>query len=446
MHSEEFVLKEGISKIEIIKKILILAVPIILSNLLYTLQNVVSLLLVSPLGKEAVAGVGFGSTLLWFVYATMATVYTGVNVLTAQLVGAGQKAGRFLTSGVMLSFLFSLPMVGFGEAFIRLFLNLFNTPQEVVKTALLYLEPIFYLLPFTFITNTFNGAFNGLGRTKVVLYATIFTTATNILLALLLIYGKCGFPKLGVKGAGWAVALAESFAVFVYLPFVLREDFINPLRDKKFSGRDLFRLLKIGLPTGVERSIMSFSYNVFIGLVAVCGTTVLAAFQIGLRIEAVSFTVGMAFAFVSTTLVGQNFGAKNPYGVKEGTKYTLFVAISVMTILGGFIALSSPTLVHLFTSDPQVEHWAVRYLWIIAISQPLMAVIFVLSGAIRGLGKTQIPLIVNISNFWLVRLLPSMFLLKAYKTPYIPWGFMVAENVTRSLTYLLIYRIILGKE
>ena len=440
MTSESFVIKEGTPKVEIIQKILKLAIPIILSNLLYTVQNAVSLLLVAPLGKEAIAGVGFGSTLLWFVYATMATVYTGVNVLTAQSVGAGKRAGRFLTIGAILSIFFALPTVLFGETFIGFFLKLFNTPEEVIKIATLYLEPIFLLLPFAFITNTFNGAFNGLGRTKVVLYATVFTTVANILLAVVLIYGKGGFPKLGVEGAGWAVALAESFATFVYIPFALREDFINPLKDRIFSAKDLLRLLKIGIPTGIERVVMSFSYNIFVGLVAVCGTAVLAAFQIGLRIEAVSFTIGMAFAFASTTLVGQNFGAKNPYGVKVGAKYTLLVASTVMTFLGLLIAASSPLLVGFFTKDPQVEHWAIRYLWIIAISQPLMAVIFVLSGAIRGLGKTQIPLMVNISNFWLVRLLPSMLLLKVFKTPYIPWGFMVLENVTRSSTYLFLYK------
>ena len=439
MSSESFVIKERISKVGIIQKILKLAIPIILSNLLYTVQNIVSLLLVAPLGKKAIAGVGFGSTLLWFVYATMATVYTGVNVLTAQSVGANQRAGRFLTIGVFLSILFALPTVLFGETFIGFFLKLFNTPEEVIKTATFYLKPIFLLLPFVFITNTFNGAFNGLGRTKVVFYATVFTTVANILLAIVLIYGKVGFPKLGVEGAGWAVAVAESFAVFVYIPFALREEFINPLKDRNISFRDLFKLLKIGIPTGVERTIMSFSYNIFVGLVAVCGTAVLAAFQIGLRIEAVSFTIGMAFAFAATTLVGQNFGAKNPYGVKVGAKYTLLVASTVMTFLGVLIAVNSPLLVGFFTKDHQVEYWAIRYLWIIAISQPLMAVIFVLSGAIRGLGKTHIPLVVNISNFWLVRLLPSIFLLKFFKTPYIPWGFMILENITRSSTYLFLF-------
>jgi putative MATE family efflux protein len=262
------VIEKGTPKREVIKKVLLLAFPIILSNLLYTVQNVVSLLLVSPLGKEAIAGVGFASTLLWFVYATMATVYTGVNVLTAQSIGANKSANIYTFWGIVLSVLFALPMVIFGKPFVEFFLKLFSTPEVVVKIAEQYLEPIFLLLPFAFITNSINATFNGLGKTKVILYATIFTTLTNIGLALLLIYGYFGFPRLGVEGAGWAVALAESLAIFVYLPFLLKEKVINPLRGIKLSPEGALKILKIGLPTGIERLIMSFSYNVFVGLVA----------------------------------------------------------------------------------------------------------------------------------------------------------------------------------
>jgi len=347
--------------------------------------------------------------------------------------------GGLVIGGVI----FGASMAIFGKPFVGFFLKLFSTPEGVLKVAEQYLEPIFLLLPFAFVTNSINATFNGLGKTKVILYATLFTTFANIGLAVLLIYGKLGFPRFGVEGAGWAVALAESFALLVYIPFLISEKRVSPLRGVKLSPEGALEILKIGLPTGVERLVMSFSYNVFVGLVALCGATVLAAFQIGLRIEAVSFTVGMAFSFAATTVAGQNFGAKNPYGVKEGTKITLKVAIGVMSLSGVLIAIFSKHLAEIFTKDPEVVYWTVHYLWIIAISQPLMAVIFVLAGSIRGMGKTKIPLVVNISNFWFVRILPSMFLLKVFKTPYVPWGAMIAENVTRSLTYLILYRRLL---
>ncbi|RTZ59338.1 MAG: MATE family efflux transporter [Gammaproteobacteria bacterium] len=443
MSSESFVIKEGTPKGVLIKKVLTLSVPIILSNLLYTVQNFVSLLLVAPLGSLAIAGVGFASTLLWLVYSAMATVYTGVNVLVAQSVGANKRAGIYTSLGVILSVLFALPLTLWGEELIKFFLSLFGTPKEVLETAVEYLKPIFLLLPFAFVTNSLNAVFNGLGKTKVVFYATIFTTAVNIFLALVLIYGKLGFPALGVEGAGLAVALAETLAIGVYLPFLLKDERITPRSGEFFNLKELLKLLKVGLPTGIERLIMSFSYNIFVGLVAICGTNALAGFQIGLRIESVSFTIGMAFAFAGTTLAGQNLGAKNPYGIKVGVKTTLAVALILMTSLGILMALFSHPLARFFTNDPEVVSYTVKYLYIVAFSQPLMAVIFVLSGAIRGLGKTKIPLMVNIANFWLVRLIPSMVLLKVFKTPLVPWGAMITENLTRSLSYLYIYKKVL---
>ncbi len=433
----------SVGKFELLRRIFLTSLPVILSNLLYTFQNAVSLFLIAPLGAAAIAGVGFGSTFLWVVYASMAAVYTGVNVSVAKEVGGGKRAGRFLTLGVLLSAVTALPLVFWGDSLFKGFLNLFTNDMGVVENASLYLKPIFLLLPFAFITNALNAAFNGLGKTEVIFYATVFTTAANLSLSYLLIFGKLGLPKLGVEGAGWGVALAESFAALIYLPFLLKSPEINPLSDKRIALREIFEFLKLGIPTGVERVAMSLSYNIFVGLVAVCGTAVLAAFQIGLRVESLSFTVGMAFAFVATTVAGQNLGAENPEGLKRGIKTLWGLAASVMSTLGVLIALFSKPLAGIFTDNPEVLSYSVQYLTLVALSQPLMATVFVLSGTIRGLGKTQIPLLVNISLFWLVRLFPSMFLLKFVKSPFVPWGFMLSENLVRSSVYVLLFRRIL---
>jgi len=120
------VIRKEASQKEVLKTVLNLALPILLSNLLYTLQNVVSLLLVSPLGKEVIAGVGFASTLLWLIYATTEVVYTGVNVLVAQAVGAGKRGGSILLAGFILSVAISLPVTLWGEELLRLFLISFS--------------------------------------------------------------------------------------------------------------------------------------------------------------------------------------------------------------------------------------------------------------------------------------------------------------------------------
>ena len=417
-----------------------LAVPIVLSNLLYTFQSIVSLLLVSPLGKEVIAGVGFASTLLWFIYAVVEAVYTGVNVLVAQSVGRKERAGRFLLLGFTLSVLISLPMVLWADEFFRSFLASFSTPREVVEVSLEYLKPVILLLPLVFVTNVMNAGFTGLGKTQVVFLATLFVTALNVVLSLLLIYGFLGFPVLGVKGAGWAVAISESLAAVFYLPYLLKEEGINPLKDPTFRFGELLNLLKLGFPSGVEEILMTLSYNFFVGLVATCGTSALAAYHVGLRVESFSVAVGFAFSFVATTVVGQNFGAGNRKGVEEALKSTLLLASWIMSLLGIFMGLFSKEFVQIFTKDGEVVHWAVRYLWIVAFSQPFMAVHFVLSGALKGLGKTHLPLLVNTLSFWAVRVIPSLALLNLYRTPYVPWGAMFLENTLRALFFLVLWK------
>jgi len=434
------VIRKEASQKEVLKTVLNLALPILLSNLLYTLQNVVSLLLVSPLGKEVIAGVGFASTLLWLIYATTEVVYTGVNVLVAQAVGAGKRGGSILLAGFILSVAISLPVTLWGEELLRLFLISFSTPTKVIDVALEYLRPILLLLPLAFITNAINAGFNGLGKTRVIFFATLFVSVLNVVLSLVLIYGFLGFPALGAKGAGWAVAVSEGLATFFYLPFLLREEQINPLRDFEVRLESLLKLVKVGFPAGLEEVLMTLSYNFFVGLVANCGTAALAAFHVGLRIESLSFAVGMAFSFVATTVVGQNFGAGNKEGIKRGVEVTLLLTVSVMTILGLFIALFSRLFTEFFTKDTEVVYWSVRYLWMVAFSQPFLAVAFVLSGALRGLSKTQLPLVVNTLSFWGVRIVPSLLLLNFFKTPYVLWGAMVLEGVLRALTYLVLWK------
>ena len=415
-------------------KVLKVAVPIVLSHLLYTVQGLVSIFLVSPLGKEVIAGVGFASTLLWFVYAVTEVVYTGVNVLVAQNSGKKEKTGRVLISGFFLSVVVALPMVFWGEDFFRFFLSSFSTP-EIVEVSLNYLRPVLLFLPFLFITNVINAGFTGVGKTNVVFLATLFVGLLNVALSAVLIYGLLGFPALGVKGAGWAVAVSESLGALFYLPFLLKEELINPVKDFKVRPKELLAILRLGLPTGIDEVIQSFSYNFFFGLIATCGTSVLAAFQIGLRLESFAVAVGIAFSYAATTLVGQEFGAGDFKGIERSLRATLLLALSVMSFLGILIGVLSEWLVKVFTKEGEVVYWAVRYLLIVALSQPFMAVHFVLSGALKGLGKTYVPLAVNTLSFWTVRVLPSLLLLKFYKTPYVLWGAMTLENMLRALAY-----------
>ncbi|NPA41601.1 MAG: MATE family efflux transporter [Aquificae bacterium] len=421
------------------KKIIKLAFPVIVVNLLYTVESMFSLVLVSGISASAVASVGFSLSLLWFIYSLMALSYTGTSVLVAQRVGAGEDPSPILTTGLVISFLIALPLTFFGRDLVLFLMSLLGASERVVSLAGEYLEPIFWFITVGFMTNTFYGAFNGAGDTKTPMKVAILMNIVNISTAYCLIYGKLGLPALGVAGAGWGIVLSEllAFVIYLYLTAVKGKPFhLSFKTDRKV----VTKFLRIGFPTAVERAITSLSFNIFVGFLAKFGDKVLAAHQIGLRVESISFMVGFGFMVASTVIAGQNFGAKNLKGLVYGTYFTAHLTAFIMGI-GGLLLILFPKYLTLpFSRDPEVIKWAVYYLVIVGISQVPMAYAVIFSGALKGMGRTTVTMVLNIFSFWAFRIVPSYFLLKVFPTPLVPWIFMTVEMFLRALMFFFAFK------
>lgn len=421
------------------KKIVRLAFPIIVVNLLYTVESMFSLLLVSGISASAVASVGFSLSLLWFIYSLMALSYTGTSVLISQRVGAGRDPSPVLFAGLLVSFLIALPLTFYGRELVLFLMSFLGASQNVVSLAGDYLKPIFWFITVGFMTNTFYGAFNGAGDTKTPMKVAILMNVINVSTAYVLIYGKLGLPELGVEGAGWGIVLSESVAFLIYFYLTKFRGVPFPLKFK-LEPSVLKSMFRIGTPTAVERAITSLSFNVFVGFLAKFGDKVLAAHQIGLRVESVSFMVGFGFMVASSVIAGQNYGAKNLQGLAYGIKLTANLTASLMGLLGLLLVFFPHYLTLPFSRDPEVIGWAVYYLIIVGISQVPMAYAVIYSGALKGMGRTTIPMVVNVSSFWLFRIIPSYLLLKVVHSPLVPWVFMTVETFVRAIFFYLAFR------
>jgi len=209
------------------KRIIKLAFPIIVVNLLYTVESMFSLVLVSGISASAVAAVGFSLSLLWFIYSLMSISYTGTSVIVAQKVGAEESPSSVLFSGLLISFLIAFPLTFYGKPLVLFLMELLGASEKVIALSDSYLTPIFWFIIIGFMTNTFYGAFNGAGDTKTPMKIAILMNAVNISTAYCLIYGKFGFPKLGIQGAGWGIVLSEllAFLIYLYLTLFLKKPF-----------------------------------------------------------------------------------------------------------------------------------------------------------------------------------------------------------------------------
>jgi len=427
------------SRIRVARRVLRLALPIILSNLLYTVESAFSVILVSGLSASAVAAVGYSASMLWFIYSLMALAYTGTSVLVAQRVGAGKDPSPALLWGIILSFLIALPLTFWGKDLVSYLMLTFGASQNVASLAREYLEPVFLFITIGFITNAIYAGYNGYGDTKTPFKVALLMNVVNIGSAYLLIYGKFGFPRLEVAGAGWGIALSEVMGLMFYIYLYAKHR--KPFPIKLSLRKDiLLQMLRIGTPTAIERGFTSLSFNIFVGLVAQFGDKALAAHQVGLRVESVSFMIGFGMMIASTTLAGQNYGAKNFKGLDYGVRVSAHTTALIMGLIGLVIALFPQQFSLIFTRDREVINYAVYYLVIVALSQPQMAYASIFSGSLKGMGKTHIPLVVNLSSFWLFRIVPSMIFLKLLPSPIVPWVFMSVETTLRAIIFYWAYK------
>lgn len=425
---------------DILKAVLNVATPVIISNLLYTVETLVSLLLVSHLGKSAIAGVGYSISMMWFVYSLMALTYNGTSIMVSHRVGAGKPFFDVFLSGMVLSLLLSIPIALFGTKFIPELMLLFGAKKDIANIATIYLKPIFLAAFIQFATEVFYATYSGMGQTKFPFKVSVIMNITNITSSYVLINGKLGFRAFGIEGAAFGIVISEvvGFLIYTYVLFVDK-----PFGKLSFKSlKTILEMLKLGIPVTVDRGLTSLSFNLFVGFVARFGNTILAAYQIGLRLESISFMIGYALSISASVLTGQNFGAGNIKGAFRGAKVIANFSALAMGIVGLIVVVLSKYMAMIFTSDKNIIHYAEIYLIMVGLTQVFLSYSFVLSGAIKGLGKTYIPMFVNILSFWIFRIIPILIMLKYIFNPYIPWVFMSVETVARAICFLMVFKIL----
>ncbi|MCS7083966.1 MAG: MATE family efflux transporter [Aquificaceae bacterium] len=433
--------KDGFLKTS--KRVLKLATPIIASNLLYTVESTISILLVSEISPSAVAAVGFSGSMLWFIYSLMALSYTGTTVLVAQRVGANKDPSPALFWGILISLLIATPLTFYGEELLKTLMRALGGSQDVISLSEEYLKPIFTFIAVGFVVNTIYAAYNGFGDTSTPFRVAVLMSLINLTISYILVNGKFGFEKLGVAGAGWGIAISEIAGFFTYLALYVFKS--KPFKVRFSPYLEVLReIFKIGAPSALERALTSLSFNVFVGMVAIFGDRALAAHQIGLRVESASFMVGFGMMIASSTISGQNFGAKNYKGIEYGVWVCAHLGAILMSIISVPLVIFAKPISAFFSNDPEVIRYSIYYLTIVALSQAPMAYASVLSGSLKGMGKTHLPLFVNLGSFWVFRIIPSMALIQTFPTPILPWIFMSIETALRAIIFYIVFKKVLN--
>jgi putative MATE family efflux protein len=382
-----------------------------ISNLLQTLTTTVDVIMVGALGTEApaaVAAVGFGGQFIFLFFSVMISVSAGTIALVSRAIGANDlpEADRVLKQSLVLGAILSIPLTIVGLVFAEPILAGFRAAPDVVALGGAYIRIISLVVFFQFISFLGSAALRGAGDTVTPLWIGVLVNIVNFGINVNLIFGNAVVPRLGVPGA--AIGTATSYVVgAMILLFILvrgKHRLQLHLRGEWVHFDTVKRIFRIGWPAALEQILLQVAFLIWVGMVVVFGTEILAAHQIGLRIQSFAFMPGFGFAIAATALVGQNLGARQPQTAEKSGWEAAKWSVAVMSLIAlGIFAFAEP-IARVFIGDPVVVAYSVIFIRIHAVSIPAVGVFFAIDGALRGAGDTRFPLMTSLSGMYVIRL------------------------------------------
>ncbi|MGC8873121.1 MAG: MATE family efflux transporter [Chloroflexia bacterium] len=424
-----------------------LAGPAVVENLLVMAVFFADTLLIGWLHDDvALAAVGLGSTLMFVANGLFEALAVSAVAVVARACGEGDqvRAAHAAGQALLLAGVASAALLGLFFPLAPTFFRWLGAAPPVVEQGARYIRILLSTSLLSFPMMVANGAMRGAGDTRTPMWITLVMNAWNIVWAGLLIFGPGPFPALRLAGAGWATASARAIGGVLALGALFggRTALRVPVSALWPPDRTLlFRLVRIALPNLGEAVVSRLGYTLFMRMVSSLGTVALAAHQIALRVESLSFMPGWGLSVAAATLAGQALGAGQEELAERSIRRTLLLATLLMASIGGAFALLGPQIVSIFGATAEVLTLAGTAVRIAAAEQPSIAVQMVLAGGLRGSGDTRTPMWVTLVGTICFRLaIVYLFVIVLrWGLPGVWWG-TAADWAGRALLLWALFR------
>lgn len=417
--------------------ILQFAIPMLIGNVFQQFYNIAdSIIIGNYIGKEALAAVGASFPIIFTLVSLVIGFTMGSTIMIAQYFGAKdyRNVKRTIDTLNIVLFFVSIVLTFSGFLLSKPIFRLIQLPEEVIPQASLYLNIYMAGSIFFFGYNSTAAILRGLGDSKTPLYFLIISTIMNVGLALLFVV----VFKLGIAGTAYATLISQAGAFITAVVYLNKT---HKIVNFSFKGlefdREIFkRSLKIGIPSGLQQTIVAVGMIALLWIVNLYGTDVVAAYSVAMRIDSFAALPAMNFAAALSTFVGQNLGAGKPERVKAGMIATLKMTTIISVVATFFSVLFAKPIMSVFTQDPNVVAIGAHYLVIVGLFYVTFSTMFVVNGVMRGAGDTFIPMIITFIALWVVRLPVSYLLAGKFGYIGIWWGTPTGWVVGLILSYI----------
>lgn len=390
---------------KISKKIIFFAFPIFLGNLFQQLYNVVDSLVVGNfLGPDALAAVSSSGSLIFLIVGFISGIFVGAGVVIARYFGANNTKDLSVAVHTTIAFglIAGIVITVAGMAFTPWMLRMMGTPEDVLPNSILYFRLYFAGGLAIVMYNTCMGIFQAVGDSKHPLYYLIISAIINVVLDLLFV-AVLGY---GIGGAAIATVISQFVSAILAFVKLLRVNGVHRvyMRQIRIHRQMLVSILRLGIPTGVQNSVIGFANVIVQSNINSFGSVAMAGCGSYMKLEGFVFLPITSFSVALTTFISQNLGAKQFDRAKKGARFGILGGVLMAEAVGIVLWIFAPIFIRFFNDQPDVIHYGVMQSRTEALFYCLLALSHCLAGILRGAGKSKVPMMVMLICWCAIRI------------------------------------------
>lgn len=423
------------------KQLLTFFFPILLGTFFQQLYNTADAIIVGKfVSKEALAAVGGATgTLINLIVGFFVGLSSGATVILAQHYGArrNEEVSKTAHTGMTLAICGGLVIMIFGILMTPVLLNMLKTPEDVMQDAMTYMRIYFAGMIPSLIYNIGSGILRAVGDSRRPLYFLIASCMVNIVLDVVLVLGF----EMGVAGAALATILSQTVSAVLVLVVLSRaaNSYKLEIRKMGFDMPILARIVRIGLPAGLQSVMYSLSNVIIQSSINGFGTDVMAAWTAWGKMDGTFWMVISAFGIAITTFTGQNFGAGKYDRMRKSVRVCLGMAMGTTVVVSCMLLLLGPYVFRMFSNEETVILQGMEILKTLAPFFFTYICIEIFSGAVRGVGDTVIPTLMTLVGICLLRAVWLMVIAPRVNTvPFTLYCYPITWTIT-SVLFVLYY-------
>jgi len=384
--------------------LLAFAIPIFLGQLFQQLYNTADTLIVGNfIGKEALAAVSSSGNLIFMLVGFLNGTAVGAGVLIAKNYGARDydKMRTAIHTDLAFALVAGVAMTVVGVLLTPHILRWMGTPDNVLPNSIAYFRTYFLGCSASFLYNICTGILQAVGDSRHPLYYLILSSVINVALDLLFV----AVFRWGVASAALATVISQAVSATLCFTRLVRTEEVYrvDVRKIRFHGPTMRAILRFGLPSGIQNSVIGFANVVVQSNVNAFGDSAMAGCGSYSKIEGFAFLPVTCFSMALATFVGQNLGARQHDRVRKGARFGVFCAMVIAEGIGVVIYLAAPVLIGMFNGDPEVVSFGVRDARVVAPFFCLLAMNHCMAGVFRGAGKAAVPMTVMLICWCVIR-------------------------------------------